>query len=129
MKHSVPHDLEIDIARLATDAALNSYRERFSEYNPVVSWHDDKKASVSFKVKGMTLKGNFELTAAKILMELKVPLALKLFQKKALAVIEREIEQWVERARQGEFAKNGERETDAEESQSSIGQSDAKRSL
>jgi len=30
MKHSVPHDLEIDIARLATDAALNSYRERFS---------------------------------------------------------------------------------------------------
>jgi len=103
MKHAVPHDLDLDMARKATDAALQSYKERFAEYNPQVEWKDDRRAEVHFSAKGIKMSGNFELTTNKILMEMKVPLALKLFQRKAVEVIEREIRKWVEKARNGEL--------------------------
>jgi hypothetical protein len=103
MKHAVPHDLDIGLARKATDAALQSYKERFSDYNPQVSWRNDTHAEVEFSAKGIKMTGQFELKPTEVLMEMKVPLALRLFQKKAIDVIEREIKKWLEKARNGEF--------------------------
>jgi len=114
MKHSVPHDLDLETARLATDAALNEYCNKYAEYNPEFCWLDDKSAEIAFSVKGVAIKGNFALKPTEILMDLKVPFAFKLFKKKALAVVEGEIEKWVQRAREGEFeglAKHGEGES------------------
>jgi hypothetical protein len=103
MKHTVPHDLDLDTAKKVTDKALESYRERFAEYNPVVTWTEDCKAEVAFKAKGVTLKGLFCLTQDAIEMDMEVPFVLRLFQKKAVDVVEREILTWIDKAKKGEL--------------------------
>lgn len=103
MKHTVPHDLDLDTAKKATAKALESYKERFSDYQPEVSWLDERRAEVQFKALGATLKGLFQLTPSAVEMEMDVPLRFKLFQKKAVDVVDREIKKWIEKAKQGEL--------------------------
>ena len=103
MKHSVRHDIDIDLARKATDRALQSYKERFPEFKPQVRWTTDRLAEVEFSAKGMSMTGKFELTASEVIMDMQVPLMFKFFRKKAIDVVEREILKWISKARQGEF--------------------------
>jgi hypothetical protein len=101
MKHSVPHDLPLDLARKAADAALKAYADRFADYAPQVSWTTDTTAEVAFSAKGVTLKGNFAILADRIEMEMEVPMLLRMFRQKALDVVEGEIRAWVDKARSG----------------------------
>jgi hypothetical protein len=103
MKHAVHHDLDLDTARKATDHALESYKDRFSEYNPQVTWKDDRRAEVAFNAKGVTLKGVFELLDDRVEMDMDVPFVFRLFKKKAIDVIEREIRRWLDKAKNGEL--------------------------
>ncbi len=103
MKHTVPHDLEPAQARRVTEKALESYKERFSEYNPVVRWKTDEEAEVEFSAKGLSVTGNFRLLANAITIDMSVPFVLKLFQKKAVDVVEREINVWIAKAKAGEL--------------------------
>ena len=103
MKHSVPHDLDLERARVVTDKALDAYKERFAEFNPTVSWQGDRHAEVQFKAKGVTLLGKFELEDDRINIDMQVPMLLRMFQKKAVDVVEREIKKWIEKAKAGEF--------------------------
>src|SRR5574337_318783 len=80
MKHTVPHDLPFDLAKKAADAALQSYRTRFPDYDPQVTWADDKTANVALKAKGMSLKGVFEINPDHIAMDMEVPLLLRPFK-------------------------------------------------
>lgn len=103
MKHSVPHDLDPELAKKATVAALESYKKRFSEYNPTLNWPSDAKAEIGFKVKGVSLKGNLEVGTKAIDMDLDVPFLLRPFRGKALSVIEEEIKKWIAKAKAGEL--------------------------
>lgn len=103
MKHTVPHDLPFELARKAADHALQSYKARFPEYDPQVTWDDDKTAQVALKAKGMTLKGIFEIQPDAVAMDMEVPLLLRPFKQKALEVIEEQIRKWIEKARNGEL--------------------------
>lgn len=101
MKHSVSHDLDLDTARKVTQKALESYQARFAEYQPEIHWKDECTAEVCFSAKGVTLKGLFSLTPNAIEMDMSVPLVLRMFQKKAVDVVDREIHAWIDKARQG----------------------------
>jgi len=103
MKHSVSHDLSFDLAKKAATQALESYRQRFAEYEPALRWTSDKEAEVSFAVKGMDIKGTFSVEDDRIDMEIEVPLLMRPFRQKALDVIEREVGKWIEKARSGEL--------------------------
>ncbi len=103
MKHSVPHDLSFDLAKKAATKALESYQARFADYDPVIVWEGERRAEVSFAVKGMTLKGGFDIFDDRIDIEMDVPLLLRPFRQKALDVVEGEISKWVARARSGEI--------------------------
>jgi hypothetical protein len=103
MKHSVPHDLPIPLARKAADAALEHYSRRFEEFAPEVTWTTDTTAEVLFKAKGMNIKGLFEVVQDAVHMELDVPMLLRPFRTKAMAVIEEEIQRWIERAKAGKL--------------------------
>ncbi len=104
MKHSVPHDLSLELARKAADAALQSYKARFAEYDPQVVWVHDRLAEVTFNVKGLSMKGSFEITDTAVDMDMEVPLLLRPFKSKALEVIEVQIRQWIDKARKGELS-------------------------
>lgn len=103
MKHTVPHDLDHEKARLVTDKALLAYKERFSEFNPEVRWQADDRAEVEFRAKGVTMKGTFELLPGAIAVDMDVPFVFKVFKKKAIDVVEREIREWIDRAKRGEL--------------------------
>ncbi|MCP4502212.1 MAG: hypothetical protein GY822_19820 [Deltaproteobacteria bacterium] len=103
MKHSVPHDLDKDLARKATQKALDSYAARFSNYNATVNWLNDDDAEISFAAKGIKLKGIFQVCDSKVDMDLDVPFLLRAFQKKAIKIIDEEIREWVGKAKAGEL--------------------------
>jgi hypothetical protein len=103
MKHSVSHTLGRDMARKVARAAFESYAKRFSEFNPTTNWKTDDQADIGFSVKGMSLKGAVSVAAHSIDLNLDVPFMLKPFQGKAVAVIEREIREWIVKAEKGEI--------------------------
>jgi hypothetical protein len=103
MKHTVTHDLPLDLARKAAEAALQAYATRFAEYAPTVTWTSDTDAEVSFAARGITLKGAFSIRADRIEMEMEVPLLLRMFRQKALDVVEGEIVAWIQKAKRGEL--------------------------
>lgn len=102
MKHSVPHDLSFDLAKKAAEQALESYRARFADYSPSITWENERRAEFAFEVKGMSLKGAFDLFDDRIDIDMDVPILLRPFRKKAVDVIESEIIKWFDKARRGE---------------------------
>lgn len=102
MKHSVPHDLEPDLARKTAERALESYAAEFRDFSPTVTWSSADRAEVSFSAKGVAVKGSLEVGSDAYMLQLKVPLLLRVFERRAVAVIEREIQEWVARAKNGE---------------------------
>ena len=91
------------LALQATKMAWESYKERFSEYQPKATWQGRRHADVQFKVKGVTLRGSFDLEPGGIALDLEVPLVFRPFKKKAIGAIEREIQKWIEKAEKGEL--------------------------
>lgn len=103
MKHVVSHDLDEAKAKKVAESAFDSYKARFSEYNPSVTWASSKRADISFKVKGITLKGGVDIKPSSYELDLDVPFLLKPFKGKALSVIEDEIKKWIGKAKKGEI--------------------------
>ena len=103
MKHAVPHGLDLPMAKKVAVAALEAYSARLAEYSPNVDWSSETHANVRFSVKGITLKGAVDVNSRSIELDLDVPFVLRVFKKKAIAVIEREIKIWLEKARNGEL--------------------------
>jgi len=103
MKHTVTHDLDQETARRVAQKAWESYSERFAKYEPRISWKNDDHAEIGFSAKGIRLDGTLKLRKGEIEMDLDVPFILKVFQKKALQVIDEEIRKWVAKAKVGEI--------------------------
>jgi|SRR5690606_30731968 len=103
MKHVVSHDLDQEQAKKVAHAAFDSYKARFSQYNPTVNWASETRADIGFNVKGMKLKGGVEVKAKSFDLELEVPFLLKPFRGKAISVIEEEIRKWIAKAKVGEI--------------------------
>lgn len=103
MKHSVSHSLGKEMARKVARAALESYAERFAEFKPTTRWKSDDQAAISFTVKGMSLEGGVVVKDSSIDLDLDVPFLLKPFQGKAVGVIDKEIQLWIEKAKRGEI--------------------------
>lgn len=103
MKHVVKHDLSPELAKKAAEKAIESYSARFAKYDPKASWAGDKHADIQFTVKGITLKGAIDLEPGGIAMDLDVPFVLRVFKKQAIGVIEREIQDWVGKAKAGQL--------------------------
>ena len=103
MKHAVSHDLGQEKAKQVAQAAFESYRERYAQYQPKATWVNDRRAEITFNVKGMNLTGSMEVSPHDIEMELDVPFLLRPFKGKALSVIEEEIKRWIAKAKAGEI--------------------------
>jgi hypothetical protein len=97
MKDKLEHGLKRDEAKQALKKAFESYRERFSKYNPQATWTDDYTAEFSFNAKGLRLEGKVTVEEDVMDVELDVPMVLRVFKGKAMDVIRDEIDKWKER--------------------------------
>lgn len=103
MKHNIPHDLSPELARTATERAFAAYTAKFPDYSPTSRWVNEHRAEISFSAKGLKLSGAIELQPKNIELELDVPFLLKPFSKKAVSIIETEIQEWIAKAKNGEL--------------------------
>ncbi|MGD8858525.1 MAG: polyhydroxyalkanoic acid system family protein [Myxococcales bacterium] len=103
MQHRITHSLDTETARKVARKAAESYTERFGKYSPTVRWETDDRAKVGFSAKGVTIDGTLQLEPGAIVVEVKVPLLLKPFAGKAVDVIEKQVQHWVQKAERGEL--------------------------
>ena len=101
MKHLVRHDLDDPTVRRVAEKALDSYRARFPDARPTVTWTDPKTAELTFNIKGVKLNGSVELEPGAIAVDLDVPFLFRPFKGKAIAVVEEEIRKWIAEAHAG----------------------------
>jgi hypothetical protein len=102
VEHEIRHDLETAQAQRVARRALDSYSQRFAAYSPEVQWANDSEASVAFTVKGMRLAGGLKVEPDRFRLNLEVPFLLRPFKGRAFGVIEREVQNWVAKAKTGE---------------------------
>jgi len=103
MKHQIAHDLDDAVAKEVAIRAFESYQKRFADYQPRMKWTGDKDAAIEFNVKGLTLKGSIGIRPRAIELDLDVPFVFRLFKSKAIDVIEREVRNWIGKAKRGEL--------------------------
>lgn len=95
MKHTLPHRASSAAMHDALDQAFASYQQRYQSYQPQLSWQDAENASFKFTVKGITLNGKVKIDPGALTVEIDVPFMFRLFQKKAVEVVEREASPWI----------------------------------
>lgn len=103
MKHVMPHDLAPDLARQVAERAFDAYREKYGRYSPTLTWVTDTRAEASFNAKGILLKGSIELEPHAIAFDLDVPFVFRIFKGRAIAIMERELEHWTDKAAAGDI--------------------------
>jgi len=103
MKHTIEHDLSLSTAKKVTDRAFAEYGTRYPDYEPKLTWIDDRSADVSLNAKGVHLGGKMEIDEKSISLDLDVPFLFRPFKSKAIEVIDREVKVWIEKARAGEI--------------------------
>ena len=103
MKHVIAHDLDDATARKVADRAFAEYQGRYPDYKPELVWSSERRADIRFSAKGVKLSGAMLIEPRAITLELDVPFLLKPFQKRAMEIIEREVQTWLAKARAGEL--------------------------
>ena len=98
MKHVIPHTLLPALAKKVTDRAFEEYRNEYAEYHPLLAWTSEQRAQVSFRVKGILLEGWLGISDRNIELDLDAPFIFRIFQRKAIEVIDREVRRWIDRA-------------------------------
>lgn len=102
MKHKIPHDLSLELARKVTRAALESYRNQFPQFSPGGTWRDDDHADVWFVTPLGRLEGTVTVLAGAIQLHLTtVPWAVRPFRSQAVKIVEEEVKAWIQKAKNG----------------------------
>ena len=96
MKHYFNHNLNQDDATMLTKEALDSYCDKYSEFQPKVAWNNHQ-AEIALVVAGSKLKGVVEVEPGRIGLDMNIPFLLRPFKKKAIDVIQKEITTWMQR--------------------------------
>lgn len=91
------------LAEQAAHMAFDAYRAKLPDYDPQVQWKDPDHADISFRVKGITLTGAVAIEPGVIDLDLDVPFLFRIFQKRAIDVIEREVNDWLRMAKAGDL--------------------------
>lgn len=103
MKHSIEHDLDPKLAKLAAEKAVVAYGERFADYDFAAKWVNDKRVELGFTVAGKRLEGSMDVESKALALELDVPFVFRVFSGKAIQIIEKEAKVWIDKARKGEL--------------------------
>lgn len=104
MKYRVEHGLA-DPSRVRTvvEKAYESYEQRLAAYRPQLVWATDRSAAIAFMVMSQAITAALEFDETVLRIDGKVPFMFLPFQKKIETVLGREMDKWLEKARNGEI--------------------------
>ncbi len=103
MRHAIAHDLSLELAQKTARAACEHYKQRFAKYEPSIVWQGDERAEVSFRAKGLSIRGKVDVAPASLVVDIDVPFLLRPFQGRAVEIVERELNRWIAKAKAGEI--------------------------
>ena len=107
VQHDIFHELDSQQASNVARKAVDAYRERFAKYNFQSRWTGDQTAILSFEVMGKRLEGSMSVLSDRLRFELEVPLMFKVFSSQAIAIVDREAQVWIQKAKAGELNDGG----------------------
>jgi hypothetical protein len=102
MKHTIDTGLNVSDSKRAIDKAMEAYKARFAEYNPRFGWVTETAGEFGFNAKGVSLGGKISVRESKIDVDMEVPFLFRIFQGKAMEVIEEQVVLWVGKVKKGE---------------------------
>ena len=104
MEHIIKHDLSPALARKAAAKAAEHYTTKWEKYDAKSTWVTDTRAEVTFHVKGVNVAASIDMLPGQVVIEMqKVPLLLRPFKNMALDVVQRMMEKWIAKAKNGEL--------------------------
>lgn len=102
MKHTIDTGLNVADSKRALNHAMDAYKARFAEYSPRFDWVTETTGDFGFKAKGVALGGKISVRDNKIDVDMEVPFLFKIFQGKAMDVIEEQVNHWIAKVKAGE---------------------------
>lgn len=102
MKKTIDTNLDKARSKVAIDKAMDEYKRRFAEYSPRYDWTSDSSGEFSFNAKGIKLSGSIHVRDHKVDVDMDVPFLFRIFQGKAMEVIQEQVELWVGKVKRGE---------------------------
>ena len=103
MKQTIQTGLNRERSKVVIQKAMEAYSARFPEYSPRFEWVGDGRAEFGFKAKGVALNGTMVVLDQKVDVDMDVPFLFRVFQGKAMAVIEDQVKVWIEKENKGEI--------------------------
>lgn len=103
MKQTIQTGLDIPNSKKAIDKAMEAYSARFAEYQPRFAWKGETLGEFGFSAKGLQLQGSMNVREGAIDVDMDVPFLLRVFQGKAMEVIQEQVSFWVEKVKKGEL--------------------------
>jgi hypothetical protein len=103
MKHTIETGIDLALSRKAIGKAMDAYKARFADYQPRFDWTGENDGEFSFNAKGVKLSGKIHVRDRAVDVDMHVPLLFRVFQGKAMDVIEEQVKLWVEKAKRGEL--------------------------
>lgn len=103
--HTITTGLDIDTAKKAIDKAFAAQKEQFPQYKPEFSWADTLVGQFSFKpTASMEITGKLTVFEENITLSFdKLPFLANMFKGTAIKMVEKEVQVWVEKAKNGQL--------------------------
>lgn len=104
MEHIIKHNLSPELAKKAADKAAEHYTKKWEKYDAKSTWVTDTTAEITFHVKGVHVAATVDMQPGQAVIEMqKVPFLLRPFKNMALDVVQRTMEKWIDKAKNGEL--------------------------
>jgi hypothetical protein len=104
MQHIIKHELTPELAKKAADKAAEHYTAKWEKYDAKATWLTDNHAEITFRVKGVKVAATIDMQPEQVVVDMqKVPLLLRPFKKMALDVVQKMMEKWIAKAKNGEL--------------------------
>lgn len=103
MKQTIQTNLGVDLSKKAIGKAMDEYKARFAEYSPRFDWTSEERGEFGFSAKGVKLGGTIVVRENAADVEMEVPFIFKIFQGRAMKVIEDQVNLWIDKAKRGEL--------------------------
>ena len=104
MQHIIEHDLSPELAKKAAEKAADYYCEKWQKFDAKTTWMSDSHAEITFHVKGVSVAATVDMQPGRAVIDMKkVPLLLRPFKNMALDAVQKTMQKWIDRAKNGEL--------------------------
>lgn len=101
MKHRFSHGSDPETVARAAKQAFSHYAALYPRYQLGLDWKNDASAVFNIEIKGMRVRGDLDIGASDVEVDLALPFLFRPFARRATDIVEREARAWIAKATTG----------------------------